>query len=130
VRATKLLMTRRARSLFGLPSLGAAALALTLASLACTTPTLPLPPPTAPTVTTGTQPETARLISTQGAEPNALIIVINRNSALPKNKRVSGTLADENGSWDLEVPAKVGDFLDVSQETGTTRSAPVTVQVK
>jgi len=124
-------MTSRLRSLLRLPAPGVAMATVALAlAVACTSPTLPLPPPTAPTVATGSQPDTARLISTNGAEPNALIVVINRNTALAKNKRVSGTLADENGSWDLEVPAKIGDLLDISQETGTTRSAPTTVQVK
>jgi len=123
-----------ARSLVS--KVGAAlALALVLTSpltspLACTSPTLPLPPPTAPSISTGTEPEHVKLVSTQGAEPNALIVVVNRNLDLPRGKRVAGTLADEQGSWELEVFASPGDYLDISQESGTTRSPTTTVQVR
>lgn len=98
--------------------------------VACTSPTLPLPPPTTPTITTGSEPDTVHLASVQGAEPNALIIVINRDTALAKNKRVSGTIADEVGSWDLDVAAKPGDVLDISQESGATRSPTISITVR
>lgn len=98
--------------------------------VACLSPTLPLPPPTPPTVFVGTEPGTFRLQSEAGALPNALIVVINRNEALPRNERVEATLADERGSWDLVVKASVGDVLDISQEDGSTRSPTTTVQVR
>jgi hypothetical protein len=107
------------------------ALALVLASvLACTSPTLPLPPPAAPLISTGVEPDTFKQASIDGAEPNALIVIVNRNEALPRNKRVTGTIADERGSWDATVIAKVGDVLDISQESGSTRSPGTTVTVR
>ena len=101
-----------------------------LLAVACTSPTLPLPPPTAPLISLGTEPDTFKLASVNGAEPNALVVIVNRNEALPRSKRVSGTIADENGSWDATVFAKVGDVLDISQESGTTRSPGTTVTVR
>lgn len=106
------------------------ALVFALGAGACTTPTLPLPPPVAPSITQGTEPDTFHLSSVQGAQPNALIIVINRNPTLPRTARVSGTIADERGSWDLDVTARAGDYLDVSQESDTVRSPPITVMVR
>ena len=91
---------------------------------------MPLPPPTAPLISTGTTPDTVRLASIEGAEPNALIVVVNRNETLPRNRRVTGTIADERGSWDVAVVATVGDVLDISQESGNTRSPGTTVTVR
>jgi hypothetical protein len=99
-------------------------------TLSCVSPTLPLPPPSAPIIATGTEPDTFRLTSVNGALPNALIVIVNRNEALARDKRVSGTIADANGSWDATVVAKVGDALDISQESGTTTSPPITVTVR
>ncbi len=116
-------MRRRLRSWLAL-------FALVLAA-ACTSPTLPLPPPAAPSITTGSTPEHYKLSSPAGgAEPNALIIVVNRNPDLARTKRVSGTLADEQGAWEVEVFASAGDFLDVSQEAAGVRSPTQTVQVR
>ena len=109
-----------------------AALLVTLAALAlaCTSPTLPLPPPALPTISTGSAPDTFVLRSIQGSEPNALIVIVNRREDLPRNKRVTGTIADEVGSWDATVAAQVGDVLDISQEAGNTRSPGTTVTVR
>ena|SRR5690606_31675135 len=98
--------------------------------LGCTSPTLPLPPPAAPSITMGSSPETYTLTSTNGVEPNALILVVNRNLDLARERRVAATIADEQGSWVLEVYASPGDLLDVSQEFGSTRSPATTVQVR
>ncbi len=103
---------------------------LVMLAMGCVSPTLPLPPPAAPLISNGSEPDTFKLASNEGAEPNALIVIVNRNDALPRNKRVTGTLADERGSWDATVVAKVGDVLDISQESGTTRSAGTTVTVR
>ncbi len=100
------------------------------AAFACTSPTLPLPPPAAPTVSVGSEPDTFRLTSAEGALPNALIVIVNRNEALPRFKRVSGTIADERGSWEAIVTAKPGDTLDISQESGTSRSGGTSVTVR
>lgn len=97
---------------------------------ACTTPTLPLPPPASPSIVEGTEPGTYHLSSLNGAEPNSLIIVVNRNEAVSRDKRVSGTIADGQGSWELDVPATVGDLLDIAQESGTVRSPTITVTVR
>lgn len=99
-------------------------------ALGCTSPTLPLPPPASPSISVGTSPDTFRLTSVQGAEPNALIVVVNRDETLARDKRVTGTIADDVGSWDATVVAKVGDVLDISQESGTARSAGTTVTVR
>src|SRR5262249_49384622 len=96
---------------------------------ACTTPTLPLPPPTDPSISIGSTPDTVVLHSTNGAEPNALIIVVNRNTTLPSDKRVSGTFADQDGSWELTVTATHHDLLDISQQSGQSRSPTTTVTV-
>jgi len=98
--------------------------------LACTSPTLPLPPPASPTISVSSEPGKFRLSSINGAEPNALVIVVNRDDALPRNQRVSGTIADEQGSWEVDVIARVGDVLDISQESGATRSPGTTVTVR
>jgi hypothetical protein len=107
------------------------AAAVSLAGVAaCTSPTLPLPPPAAPLISVGSAPDTYKLASVEGAEPNALIVVVNRNETLSRDKRVTGTIADEHGSWDATVTAKAGDILDISQESGTARSAGTTVTVR
>lgn len=99
-------------------------------ALGCTSPTLPLPPPALPTVSTGTEPNTFRLKSERGAIPNALIVIVNRNQSLPRTERVTGTLADEQGSWELDVRGSAGDIVDVSQEEGTTRSPATPVKLE
>jgi hypothetical protein len=99
-------------------------------TLSCTSPTLPLPPPIAPIVSQGAEPGTVKLASINGAEPNALIIIVNRDETLARNKRVTGTIADENGSWDTVAVAKVGDVLDITQESGTTSSPSTSVTVR
>ena len=103
---------------------------VTGSSVSCVSPTLPLPPPAAPIISTGTEPDTFHLASVNGSLPNALIIIVNRNEALARDKRVSGTIADANGSWDATVIAKVGDALYISQESGTTSSPNTTVTVR
>ena len=103
--------------------------ALLAVATSCASPTLPLPPPALPSVAASTSPGKYRLTSARGAEPNAIIIIFNRNPSVPLDERVSGAQADGAGTWDAEVIASPGDYLDVRQEFGTTRSAPVTVQV-
>lgn len=107
-----------------------AAMAAALALFACTSPTLPLPPPALPTISAGTEPNTYRLSSLEGALPNALVVVVNRNESVPREKRVEGTIADDRGSWDVTVFANVGDVLEISQESGTTRSSGTSITVK
>ena len=99
------------------------------AALSCASPTLPLPPPSLPEVGVSSIAGKVRLSSTRGAEPNAIIVIFNRNPALAGDHRVSGAQADGVGTWDADVLAAGGDVLDISQEYGTTRSAPTTVQI-
>jgi hypothetical protein len=99
-------------------------------ALACTSPTLPLPPPVAPSITSGAEPSTFKLSSQDGAQPNALIIVVNRNETLPREERVNGTIADERGSWEVTIKGAVGDFVDIAQESDSARSASTTVQLR
>lgn len=98
--------------------------------VACTSPTLPLPPPSMPTIAVGSEPNTFRLTSDRGALPNALIVVVNRNESMPRNDRVTGTIADAQGSWQLEVVGIAGDVVDISQEDGTTRSPATTITLE
>ncbi len=100
-----------------------------VAWLACASPTLPVPPPLLPTITGSSTPGKVHLASSRGAEPNALIVIYNRSPRVPLDQRVSGAQADDVGSWDAEVVATPGDYLDITQESGTSRSAPVTTQV-
>jgi len=98
--------------------------------LGCTSPTLPLPPPAVPTVTASAEPNRFVLRSERGALPNALVLAVNRDEALPRGQRVTGTLADEVGSYELVVVGSVGDVIDLSQETGSTGSSAITVLLK
>ena len=108
---------------------GLIALAAAIA-LACTSPTLPLPPPALPTVSVDSDPTMFHLSSDRGAIPNALVVVVSRNESLSRAQRVAGTIADAQGSWDLDVHGRVGDVLDISQEDGTTRSPAIEVTLK
>jgi hypothetical protein len=96
---------------------------------ACAAPTLPLPPPSEPTISPQATAGTYRLSSERGAQGNAIIVIVNRNPDIPRNKRVSGAQADAEGSWDAEVVAMPGDALDITHEFGSTRSPSITVVV-
>jgi hypothetical protein len=97
---------------------------------ACESPTLPLPPPAIPSISTQGAPQgEVHLISKQGAEPNALVVVYNRNPAVPLDKRVGGAQADGQGTWDAFVVASPGDVLDLTQQFGNEMSPPTSVQV-
>lgn len=95
--------------------------------LACTSPTLPLPPPSLPTITTGESAQAYHLKSDRGTIAHALVIAVNRDQTMKPEERVSGTIADENGSWEMDVLGKAGDVLDLSQESGATRSPSIDV---
>ncbi len=106
-----------------------AALALTLLVVSCVAPTLPLPPPDVPQVSRGSDDDTFHLSGPHGAQPNAIVVVVNLNPAVPRGKRVGGAQADQGGSWECDVFARPGDLLDVTQEIGTARSPSITVRV-
>jgi hypothetical protein len=98
-------------------------------ALACASPTLPLPPPATPSILPSTTAGKFHLSSEHGAEPNAIIVIYNRNPSVTRDQRVSGAQADGAGTWDAEVIASPGDYLNVTQEFGTTASPAITVQV-
>jgi hypothetical protein len=103
--------------------------AVIAAFVGCTSPTLPLPPPAIPIFSSSSVAGKVHLASERGAEPNAIVIVYNRNPAVPLDERVSGAQADGDGSWDADVIASGGDYLDVSQHSGGTMSPSITVRV-
>jgi hypothetical protein len=107
-----------------------ARIALVACACACASPTLPLPPPAIPTIEISSAPGHVHLASRNGAEPNAIIVVVNRDTTLPPNARVAGTVADVSGSWDVDVTATAGDVLDITQQFGTLRSPSTTLQVR
>jgi uncharacterized membrane protein YdfJ with MMPL/SSD domain len=107
----------------------ACALAVALTA-SCASPTLPLPPPSIPSITASAQAGKVHLSSKNGAQANAIIVIVNRDQNLPPDQRVTGTEADDFGSWDAEVIATKGDVLDITEESGTTRSPSTTVQVQ
>jgi hypothetical protein len=114
-----------------LVGLAAAAVASVLAGVGCESPTLPLPPPALPTVAAGPDADHVRLSSTcGGAEPGALMVIVNENPTLPGDKAVSGSFADPCGAWDAIAYAHRGDVLDVTQELGTNSSTPVRVPIQ
>ena len=108
---------------------GPVVLATVVAVASCASPTLPLPPPAIPNVSTSPEAGKVRLVSTRGAEANAIIVVYNRNPNVPLDRRVGGTQADGVGTWQADVVAAHGDVLEVTQEFGSTRSTPTNVQV-
>lgn len=105
-------------------------LALALLAGACNSPTLPLPPPALPSVQASTEPGKVHLSSTRGAEPNAVVVIINTNPGVPGDKNVGGASSDADGSWFTDVYASDGDALEISQEFGTTKSSPVRLVVR
>jgi hypothetical protein len=101
------------------------------AALSCASPTLPLPPPLVPTESAGPDANHVRLSAPcGGAEPNAVIIVLNENPSLAGDQAVSGSLANNCGQWDAIVYAHKGDVLDITQEQGTAASSATVVQVQ
>lgn len=95
--------------------------------VACTSPTLPLPPPALPTISTSAQADSFHLKSERGTIANALVVTVSRNTTLTPEQRVNGTIADGDGSWEMDVIGQPGDIVDISQESGSERSAPVSI---
>jgi hypothetical protein len=104
--------------------------AMAVASPGCESPTLPLPPPALPAVAPGPDANHVKLVSTcGGAEPNAVIVIVNSSPAVPPDEAVGGSISNGCGAWDAVVYAHVGDYLEITQEYGTTRSTPIDVPV-
>lgn len=98
-------------------------LALASGSLAgCLAPTLPLPPPSAPLVTT---PDPAGFVRVTGrVQSHASVYILNTST----NKGVN-QWTEEDGRYDLELRAEIGDRLNVWQKVGTHESDYVEVVV-
>jgi hypothetical protein len=56
-------------------------------------------------------------------------VIVNTNTAVPADEAVSGSIANGCGAWDANVYAHIGDYLEITQEYGTTKSTPIAVQV-
>ena len=107
---------------------GTLAAVAVVAATACASPTLPLPPPTVPSaLPAGEGRYTLRAV--RGVEPNAVVVIYNNNTALSLSERAEATVADGEGTWEETITAYPGDLIDVTQEFGTTRSAPVTFRI-
>jgi len=99
-------------------------------AFACASPTLPLPPPEDPTIGPGPDADHVKLsVPCEGADPGALIVIVNTSATVPGDEAVSGALVSSCGSWDATAYAHSGDFLDITQEIGTERSQPLVIQV-
>lgn len=104
--------------------------ALAAAAFGCVSPTLPLPPPETPVITTGSAPGRYVLAGSKGAAlPDAFVIAINESPSLDREKRVTGTQAQADGAWRMEIYASPGDIVDVSQERSDQRSTSLTVRI-
>lgn len=98
---------------------------------ACASPTLPLPPPMEPTIGPGTDADHVKLVvPCGGADPGAIIVIVNTNTSVPPDQAVSGSLVSDCGAWDASVYAHAGDFLSITQEIGNERSQPAVVEVQ
>ncbi len=118
--ATKLVMRKLRRIV----------LVAAMAVFSCSSPTLPLPPPALPSIALGVEASTFVLKSDKGALPNALIIIVNRDTTLANEDRVSGTIADNVGSWQATVKGTAGDVVDIAQDDGSNRSPTVTADLR
>jgi hypothetical protein len=65
----------------------------------------------------------------QSVTPNAIVIAYNQNPSVKREERVTATLSDEFGSWDMDVTASPGDVIDITQESSNTSSPSVQITV-
>lgn len=102
-----------------------------LSGFACASPTLPLPPPELPSQSQGVDADHI-VLSTDcgGAEPNAIIVIVNENPTLRGDQAVSGSVASSCGKWDAVVFAHTGDRLDLFQQADNLSSQEATYQVR
>ena len=86
------------------------------------TPTLPLPPPSA----RSSAPDASGSVTVTGGavEAGALVFVYN----LDTESGVIG-VADDAGSFSLQLPASVSDTLEIWQRVGTRSGQPVDIVV-
>ena len=99
------------------------AASLAFAASGCLSPTLPLPPPGAPDVSAVDHEGNVTL--TGAANPNAEVFAF--------DDRTQGgaiTTASQAGAFSMKLAAKIGDTIEVWQESGNERSSSVVVTVK
>lgn len=94
-------------------------------AVGCLSHTLPVPPPLTPSVSA---PDADGIVVLKGgpgsAFPQALVTVWNQRIGEGRS-----ILAKGDGSWQRDIPAQVGDLLQVYQEHDLERSVSVDVQV-
>jgi hypothetical protein len=123
----------RSVSTLAAPPWMAAAMAVGFAACAsaCVSPTLPLPPPDAPVIVPGTDADHVELrAACDGAQPNAILIIINTNPEVANDLAISGSRASSCGSWDATVYAHSNDTLQITQTVGDQASTAVLVTVQ
>jgi hypothetical protein len=100
--------------------------------VACVAPTLPLPPPAVPDyTTTGVPKGMVKLSSTNGVQPNAIVVTYNTDPAIPLDERVGGAQADGQGTWEAIIYAKLNDSVEIfQQDQDGNLSPPATVQLQ
>lgn len=104
--------------------------ALVALALGCASPTLPLPPPVAPNLGTAPDADHVDLVATcGGAEPGALIVIVNNSPNVPDDQAGAAVRTDGCGAWDAVVYAHAGDYLDITQESGNESSQTLVYQV-
>lgn len=90
--------------------------------LGCSGPTLPLPPPNA---LVEAPDETGRVtLHVEAVEPGALVMALNSRT----REGVIGTASDA-GEAQLQLPAEIGDRIEVWQRIDTETSEVTTVRV-
>ena len=108
----------------------AAWLAVVVLCVACASPTLPLPPPQTPSVTEVSMGKVT-LRSDRGAQPHAIIVIVNQEERVPVAERANAVEADDLGSWEKTITAGSGDVIDITQEFDTgDKSPPITIRIR
>lgn len=89
----------------------------------CLAPTLPLPPPSKPSVA---GPDTNGNVELTGSvQPNAEVYVRDYAST-----DIFGKVTGKEGTYDITMPAKVGDELELWYTVGTDESPSIVFQIQ
>lgn len=93
-------------------------LGLGLLGVACLSPTLPLPPPSRPTVE---GPNQQGLVTLEGdVEGGSTVFAANMRSG-----EIRGQFTGSDGHYRFEIPAEIGDELELWYQVGTTSSPSI-----
>lgn len=89
----------------------------------CLAPTLPLPPPSQPAVA---GPDANGNVELTGSvQPSAEVYVRNYASV-----RIYGQITGSEGTYDITLPAKVGDQLELWYTSGNDESPSIVFQIR